>query len=79
MSLPKKDIGKVSVSAEAHAMAQILAEERGLSQTGWVAWLVERVCAMEARKAMFRADEIRRTGIERTFRESQFTDGMGAE
>jgi hypothetical protein len=79
MSLPLKDVGKLSVSAEAHSMVQILASEKGMGQLAWVRWLVERTCAIEARKAILRSDEIRRTGIEQTFRESQFHDGMGSE
>ena len=78
MSLPKKDIGKVSVNHETHAMVQILAEERGMTQVAWVAWLVEKVCAVEALKAIRRGDEIRRTGIEATFRDSQLSDGIGS-
>lgn len=72
MSLPRTDLGKVHFNEPEHEMIDMLSTEAGLSKKAWVEKVIGFVCARAAKKTILRSDRIRRSGIEKIYRESEF-------
>ena len=74
MTTPRKDV-KFTLPEEQHQAMRLIAEQQGLTLCEWVERLVSRKLMRLAHDAILLADAFRRTGIEKTFRESAFTGG----
>lgn len=75
MSLPKKDV-RTALPHQVHAAMRILAGLAGLTVERYAEKVITKHVVGEAKAAIVRADEFQRAGIDRSFRESGFSDGV---